>query len=295
MERLRDDTVGTVVLAGKTIRRLGFGAARVSGARDATGTRDRESGRTLVRRVLDRGVNFIDVASVYGRGECEEIVAEAIHPYPQELLVASKAGLEAVRGDGGRTQTVPNGDPAFIVAECERSLRRLRLDHLDLYQLHMPDPKVPWAEQVGTFAALRDAGKIRHVGLSNVSVAQLDEAERIVPIASVQNFYNVALRESEGVLRACEQRGIVFIPYSPNLLGEPGPAVEVVREVAAAHGVSPQQVGVRWLLDHSSVNVPIPGTTQLAHVDDNVDLAWLELTPDELARLDAAARPAADS
>jgi aryl-alcohol dehydrogenase-like predicted oxidoreductase len=291
MTKLADDTVGTMRIGDHVVRRLGFGAARVSGARGRDGTRDRELGRALCRRAVERGVNFIDVAALYGRGECEEIVAEALAPYPEDLLVASKAGMVPVRNDEGRAIPTPDGHPETIVRECDRSLARLRLDRLDVYQIHMPDPNVPWEDTVGAFRDLQDAGKIGHVGLSNVSVEQLVAAEAITPIVSVQNYYNPALRGSEPVLKACEERGIAFIPYSPNLTGGGGPAVDAVAEVADAHGVSPQQVGVRWLLYHSPVNVPIPGTTQLAHVDDNIDLAWLELTPDEIARIDSAAAP----
>src|SRR5947208_3007372 len=154
MSLLLDDTVGVVSLANHDVRRLGFGAARVSGARDGRGTRDRELGRTICRRAYERGVNFFDVASVYGRGECEEIIAEALHPYPSDLLIASKAGMTVQRNEEGRTVTVPDGRPEFIRSECDRSLRRLRLDRIDLYQIHAPDERVAWAETVGAFRQL---------------------------------------------------------------------------------------------------------------------------------------------
>jgi aryl-alcohol dehydrogenase-like predicted oxidoreductase len=284
---LADETVGTLRVGDRTVRRLGFGAARVSGARGPDGGRNREVGRSLCRRAYERGVNFFDVASVYGRGECEEILAEALHPYPADLLIASKAGMAAERDSAGRTVTVPDGRPEFIKAECEASLRRLRLDAIDLYQHHSPDPRVPLAESIGAFQELRDEGKIRDVGLSNVSVAQLEEALTIAPIVSVQNMFNVAFRQSEAVLARCEELGIAFIPYSPNLTGDL-PVNDQVRRIAAEHGVSAQQVNVAWLLQWSASALPIPGTTKVAHVDDNVDTAWLHLTPDELARLGAA-------
>jgi pyridoxine 4-dehydrogenase len=175
-----------------------------------------------------------------------------------------------------------------VRATCEDSLRRLRIDHLDLYQVHGPDPAVPWTETVGAFAELRAAGKVRAVGLSNVNVAELEAASAIVPVASVQNRYSVAHRASEPVLDACEARGIPFIPWSPNVWGGADAVVARLGEIGAAHGVSPQQVSVRWLLHRSAVMLPIPGTTRLAHLDDNVDLAWLELTVEELDRLDHA-------
>jgi len=287
MQPLQDATIGTIAIAGRRVRRLGFGAARVSGARDLDGRRDRQLARQLCQRAYDRGINFIDVASVYGRGECEEIIAEALYPYPADLLIASKAGMAAFRNDAGRTVTAPDGRPEFIRAECERSLRRLRLDHIDLYQIHSPDPSVPWSETVGAFALLQQAGHIGHIGLSNVSVEQLDAATAIAPIASVQNLYNVGVRSSEPVLEACEQRGIPFIPYSPNLLGD-SPAVAVVADIAATCEVSAPQIQVAWVLARSPMNLPIPGTTSLAHVDDNVDSAWLNLSEEQLARLDAA-------
>jgi aryl-alcohol dehydrogenase-like predicted oxidoreductase len=284
-----DDSVGTVTFGDITVRRLGYGAARLSSVRNAEGKRDRELGRVVCRHVLDVGVNFIDVAALYGAGECEEIVAESLHPYPDDLLIASKTGL-VVRQMGERHGIATDCSPETIRAECEKSLARLRRDVIDVYQIHTVDPQVPWAESVGAFKALRDEGKIRHVGISNVSVAQLDEARAIVPIVSVQNEYNVAVRHSEDVLDACVARGIPFIPYNPNHL-DGTPAAPVADAVAAAHGVSRQQVAVRWLLDHSPLNAPIPGTTQPAHVDDNVAAAWLELTDDDRARLDAVAPP----
>jgi pyridoxine 4-dehydrogenase len=299
---LEDATVGTVDLAGKTVRRMAFGAMRVSGARNAEGKRDRTEAARLYRRVYDRGVNFIDVANIYGYGECEEILAEALHPYPADLLIGTKAGFRPGRIEPGQRSLPPLGRPDHIKAECELSLRRLRLDVLDLYQVHVPDPQVPFAETVGAFAELQKEGKVRHVGLSNVSVAQLEEAREICPIVSVQNAYNVARRGAEDVLKACEAAGVAFIPHSPNILGSampfgsvgsierpPTPAEAEVSAIAAVHGVSSQQVAVAWLLAHSPVMVPIPGTSKITHAEDNIDAAWLHLTAEEMARLDSLA------
>lgn len=300
---LTDDTTGTITLAGKRVRRLGFGAMRVSAARNAEGKRDRGEAIRLYRRVYERGVNFIDVANIYGYGECEEILREALHPYPADLLIGTKAGFKPGKIEPGQRSLPPLGRPEHIREECEQSLRRLGVDCIDLYQVHVPDPEVPWAETVGAFADLQRAGKVRHVGVSNVTLAQLREAQAICPIVSVQNRYNLAQRESEDVLRACEREGIAFIPYSPNIIGAahvpfgsgvsvaagppPTPAETAAREVAAAHGVSQQQVAVAWLLAHSPAMLPIPGTSSVAHADDNIDTAWLRLSPDEVARLDA--------
>jgi aryl-alcohol dehydrogenase-like predicted oxidoreductase len=297
---LDDATAGTIDLAGKTVRRLGFGAMRVSGARGADGKRDRAEAIRLYRTVYERGVNFIDVANIYGYGECEEILAEALHPYPADLLIGTKAGFKPGRMEPGQRSLPPLGRPEHIKEECELSLRRLRLDVIDLYQVHVPDPEVPYAETVGAFADLQREGKVRHVGLSNVSVAQLEEARAICPVVSVQNAYNLARKGAEDVLRACEASDIAFIPHSPNILGPavpygsggsmqrpPTPAEAEVSAVAAAHGRSSQQVAVAWLLAHSPVTVPIPGTSKVAHADDNIDAAWLRLTDAEMARLDA--------
>ena len=284
--RLEDATVGKIDLAGRKVRRLGFGAMRVSGARNAEGVRDREEAIRLYRRVYERGTNFIDVANIYGYGECEEILAEALYPYPSDLLIGTKAGFRPGKIEPGQRSLPPSGRPEHIREECEKSLRRLRLDTIELYQVHVPDPDVPYEETVGAFVELQRAGKVRHIGVSNVSVAQLETASSLCHVESVQNAYNVGRRRSEDVLRACAEAGTAFIPHSPNILG--GTEAEgVVADIAAEQRVSPQQVAVAWLLQHSPVMVPIPGTSKLAHADDNVDAAWLELTAGQVARLDA--------
>lgn len=287
MRALENGTAGTVELAGKTVRRLGFGAMRVSGARNAEGVRDRAEAIALCRRVYERGVNFVDVANIYGYGQCEEILSEALYPYPDDLLIGTKAGFRPGKIEPGKSSLPPLGRPEHITEECDRSLRRLRLDCIDLYQVHVPDPDVPYEETVGAFVDLQRAGKVRHIGVSNVSLDHLATARSLCDVVSVQNAYNVGRRGSEAVLRACQDLGLVFIPHSPNILGAT-PAAAAVAEAAAAHAVSPQQVAVAWLLGHSPAMLPIPGTSKVAHADDNVDAAWLRLEPEEMAGLDAA-------
>lgn len=298
---LTDEVLGTVELAGMRVRRLGFGAMRVSAARNAAGVRDRAEAAAIYRRVYERGVNFIDVADIYGYGECEEILAEALHPYPADLLIGTKAGFRPGKIEPGQRSLPPLGRPEHIKEACEQSLRRLRLDCIDLYQVHVPDPEVPYIETVGAFADLQKAGKVRHIGVSNVSVEQLAVARSLCDVVSVQNAYNLGRRQSEAVLRECVASGIVFIPHSPNLLTVPtvpfgaagaGQAERsepevLVDTIAAAHGVSAQQVAVAWLLGRSPLMLPIPGTSKLRHADDNVDGAWLRLSSEEMGQLGA--------
>jgi pyridoxine 4-dehydrogenase len=301
MRAMDDSTVGTIALAGKEVRRLGFGAMRVSAARNAEGKRDREEAAKIYRTVYDGGVNFIDVANIYGYGECEEILAEALHPYPDDLLIGTKAGFKPGKIEPGKSSLPPLGTPEHIKEECELSLRRLRLEAIDLYQVHTPDPNVPFEDTVGAFAELQQEGKVRHIGVSNVSAEQLALAQSLCEVVSVQNAYNLSNRRSDDLMRSCESQGIAFIPYSPNILGpgasfgsqgtaaerEPTAAEALVAEIGAAHGVSSQQVAVAWLLARSPVMVPIPGTSKVSHAADNVETAFLELTADELARLDS--------
>ena len=285
---LDDATVGTVDIAGWTVRRLGFGAMRISGARNAEGDRDREVARALVRRVVERGVNLIDTANIYGYGESEEIIAEALHPYPEDLLITTKAGFKPGKIAPGETSLPPLGSPDHIREECEKSLRRLRVDAIDVYQVHVPDPAVPYEDTVGAFAELQREGKVRHIGVSNVSPEQLAVAQSICEVVTVENRYNVGDRASEAMVALCEQQGIVFFPWQPV-----APVDEGVRSalaaVAQAHGVSFQQVALAWLLAHSASVVPIPGTTNIDHLDDNVDAAWLSLDDSDIAMLNAVA------
>jgi aryl-alcohol dehydrogenase-like predicted oxidoreductase len=285
---LADDTVGTFTIGGDlTVRRLGFGAMRISGARLADGTRDRETARRLVRRVVERGVNFLDTANIYGYGESEEIIAEALHPYPSDLVITTKAGFRPAKIAKGHVTLPTFGDPAHIREECDKSLRRLRVDTIDLYQMHHPDPNVPYDETLGAFVELQQAGKVRHIGISNVTAGQLAFAQQSCTVATVQNRYNAGDRESDDVLAACESQGIGFIPYAPILL--PSRRVgQVAARIAADRGANVQQVALQWLLHRSPVMLPIPGTSQIPHADENIDAAWLSLTPQELAELESA-------
>lgn len=286
---LTDHTVGTFTIGGDlTVRRLGLGAMRISGARNADGVRDRDEARRLVRRVVDRGVNFIDTANIYGYGESEEIIAEALHPYPADLVIATKAGYRPGKILPGHVTLPPWGHPDHIREECDKSLERLRLDVLDLYQVHAPDPTIPYDETIGAFVELQQAGKIRHIGVSNVTAEQLAYAQRHCTVVTVQNRFNAADRASEAVLDACEAQGIAFIPWAPILLPSER-VIAVVAEIAAALGATSQQVALQWLLHRSDVMLPIPGTSQIAHADENIDAAWVTLTDDDIARIETAA------
>ena len=286
---LADDAVGTFMIGGDlNVRRLGFGAMRISGARNAEGTRDRETARQLVRRVVDRGVNFIDTANIYGYGESEEIIAEALYPYPADLVITTKAGYLPAKIQRGHVTLPAKGDPDHIRAECDKSLARLRVDTIDLYQVHAPDPHVPYDETIGAFVELQEAGKVRHIGISNVTADQLAFAQQHCTVATVQNRYNAGDRNSEAVLVACEAQGIGFIPWAPILL--PSTRIgTVTQSIADDHDATVQQVALQWLLHRSPNILPIPGTSQVTHADENIDGAWIALTPDELARIDEAA------
>lgn len=260
---------GTVRLAGVEVARLGYGAMHLTGPGVWGPPLDRAAAVAVLRRAVELGVGLIDTADAYGPGANEEVIAEALHPYPVGVVVATKGGL--VRPGPGDWR--PDGSPAHLRAACEASLRRLRVEAIDLYQLHSPDPAVPFADSVGALAELRAAGKVRHVGLSNVSVAQLREARSIVPVASVQNQYSLYDRSGDDVLRACEAEGIAFLPYRPLDVGRLSPA----RRVARKRGVDVRAVALAALLARSPVMVPIPGTSSLPHLEANVAAASLRL------------------
>ena len=286
---LVDDTVGTFTIGGDLkVRRLGFGAMRISGARNAGGARDRDAARDLVRRVVDRGVNFIDTANIYGYGESEEIIAEALHPYPADLVITTKAGYRPGKVMNGHITLPPYGHPDHIKAECDKSLKRLRVDVIDLYQVHAPDPTLPYDETIGAFVQLQQAGKIRHIGLSNVNAYQLDFAQKLCTVASVENRYNAGDRDSDDVLNACRDQEIAFLPWAPILL--PHRRISVVMEtIAHTHGVSVQQIALQWLLHRAPNVIPIPGTSQIVHADDNIDAAWIPLNEHDIHMIDKAA------
>ncbi|HXV05819.1 MAG TPA: aldo/keto reductase [Solirubrobacterales bacterium] len=284
-QQLTDATAGTLRLGGDLeVRRLGYGAMRITGPGVWGPPRDVEGAKALLRRVAELGVNLIDTADSYGPHVSEELIAEALHPY-DGLTIATKGGLE--RTGPGRWPR--NGRPEYLKAVCEGSLRRLRVERIDLYQLHSPDAAVPYEESVGAMKELQDEGKVRYVGISNVSVEQLEQARGIVDVVSVQNRFNLADRHSEDVLERCEELGICFLPWFPLAAGdlaEPGGAAA---EIAAAHDATPSQVALAWLLRRSPVAAPIPGTASIEHLEENVAAAAIDLSDEELERLSAAA------
>ena len=276
----------TITLGNElTVNRMGFGAMRLCGKGVWGWPNDRENALRVLRRAVELGVNFIDTADAYGPYVNEEQIAQALHPYPADLVIATKGG--SIRP--GPSQWDRDGRPSHLVAACDGSLRRLRVDRIDLYQLHAVDPKVPFDEQIGTLRALVDAGKIRLIGLSNVDLDQLKRAEAVVPIASVQNNYNVGNRVSEPVLEYCAGKGITFIPYFP-LDGGDLADISALASIAHARGVTIWQIGLAWLLAHSPAMLPIPGTSSLAHLEENVGAGAIALTPEDVAALDRLAQ-----
>jgi pyridoxine 4-dehydrogenase len=276
------DGAGTLTLGDLTVNRLGFGAMRVTGPYAWGGRRDRAAMYELLRRAYELGHNFFDTADSYGPNVSENYIADALYPYPKDLVIGTKGGL--VRPSRHRWDEC--GDPDHLRQAVDGSLRRLRVAHIDLYQLHAPDPNVPYAESFGALAELRRAGKIRHLGVSNVSVRQLEEARRIAPVVSVQNEYDVGNRASQDVVAACEKAGLAFIPWFP--LGN-GRALRSKRvaPVAARLGATPAQVALAWLLARSPVMLPIPGTQSIDHLEENAAAARIRLSPDDLAALDS--------
>jgi aryl-alcohol dehydrogenase-like predicted oxidoreductase len=266
---------------GLTVHRMGFGAMRLTGPGIWGEPDDPQEARSVLKRALQLGVNFIDTADAYGPEVSERLIAEALYPYPEDLVIATKGGL--VRG---RVHDwYPDGRPAHLRQALEDSLRRLRLERIDLYQLHAPDPKVPLEESLGALADLQREGKIRHLGVSNVSLQQLHQAQKVIAVASVQNRYNLADRDSEKVLQACERQGIAFIPWYPLGTGElTGPGNHRSAVAWECNG-TPAQVALAWLLRHSPVMLPIPGTANVRHLEENVAAARMRLTDDEYQRL----------
>ncbi|HEU0209743.1 MAG TPA: aldo/keto reductase [Candidatus Udaeobacter sp.] len=268
------------------VNRLGFGAMRVTGKGIWGWPPDRKKALQVLKRAVDLGVNLIDTADSYGPDISELLIAEALYPYPKGLVIATKGGLTRP----GPGQWVPNCRPEHLKQALEGSLKRLRLDRIDLYQLHSVDPKVPIEESVGALKQMQEAGKIRYIGLSNVDKRDITQARKIVPIVSVQNRYNVEDRESEDVLAYCEKEKLGFLPWFP-IGGGNGLKIENPLNVAAnAHGVSVFQVALAWLLERSPVMLPIPGTSSLNHLEQNVAAAKLKLTSEEWKAIDTLAR-----
>jgi pyridoxine 4-dehydrogenase len=271
---------GDLTLGGDlTVHRLGFGAMRITGPGIWGEPRDRDGALAVLRRAVELGVTLIDTADSYGPEVSEELIAEGLHPYPDDLVIATKGGL--TRPGPGRWE--PDCRPERLKRCCEDSLRRLQVDRIDLYQLHTVDSKVPYAESIGALAELRQEGKIRHVGISNAGRGNLEEAQSIVPVVSVQNRYSATSRDSEQVLEVCERDGLGFIPWFPLDAGrvEGGP----IAEIARAHDANPMQVALAWLLRHSPAMLPIPGTSSVSHLEENVAAASLDLSDAEYERL----------
>ncbi len=276
----------TFLLGGDLeVKRLGFGAMRITGEGIWGEPPDPVATRALLRRVVQAGVELIDTADSYGPEVSENLIAEALRPYPDNLVIATKGGLE--RPGPGVWER--NCRPDRLRRCCEASLKRLALERIDLYQLHAVDPKVPIEDSIGALAELQDEGKIRHVGVCNVTVDELDRARQIVPIVSVQNRYNIADRASEEVLSACERDRLAFLPWLPLATGDLAGRGSTLQEIARSHSASTRQVALAWLLAHSPVMLPIPGTNSAAHFEENFEAAQLELEQDELEALDELA------
>jgi pyridoxine 4-dehydrogenase len=267
------------------VYRLGFGAMRITGDGIWGAPPDPAGAVELLRRVADSDVNLIDTADSYGPEVSERLIAEALHPYPEDLVIATKGGFERA----GPNRWQPNCRPERLKRCCEDSLRRLKLERIDLYQLHTVDPKVPIEDSISALAELQQEGKIRLIGVCNVSVEQLERAQQIVPIVSVQNRYNVVDRASEEILQACEQAELGFLPWAPLASRDLAKSGGRLDEIAKAHGATPAQVALAWLLAHSPVMLPIPGTSSIAHFEENLEAAQLELTVQELESLDELA------
>jgi pyridoxine 4-dehydrogenase len=267
------------------VNRLGFGAMRITGEGIWGWPPDRANALKVLRRVVELGVNLIDTADAYGPEVSELLIAEALHPYPKGLVIATKGGNTRP----GPDQWVPDGRPDYLKGCVNRSLKRLRLDRIDLYQLHRVDPKVPMEESLGALKEMQDAGKIRHVGLSEVGPEEIERARKVLPIVSVQNRYNIGDRDWENALAYCEKEGLGFMPWSP--IGgkrglKPGDALE---KIAKAHGASVVQLALVWLLQRSPAMLPIPGTSSIPHLEENVAAAKIKLTPEEWKTIDGLA------
>jgi aryl-alcohol dehydrogenase-like predicted oxidoreductase len=271
---------GPIKLGNLTVNRLGFGAMRVCGPQVWGEPKDRAGALTVLRRAYALGHNFFDTADSYGPHVSENLIAEALHPYPADLVIATKGGLVRPRASSWDEC----GTPEHLKLALEGSLKRLKLERIDLYQFHAPDPKVPFARSMETLAALQRAGKIRHLGVSNVTLKQLEEARRIAPIVSVQNQYNIESRSDEDVLLACEQAGIAFIPWYPLGAGNALKSSKVKR-IAARLGATPSQVALAWLLAHSPVVLPIPGTSSVKHLEENAAAVEVRLLDGDLGAL----------
>ncbi len=277
---------GTFTIGGDlTVSRLGYGAMRITGPGIWGLPSDKGAALATLRRVTELGVNLIDTADSYGPGTSEELIAEALHPYPADLVIATKGGWERP----GPGQWTHNASPKHLTAALEGSLKRLRLDRIDIHQLHAPDNAVSFEASVAALANLREQGKIRHIGLSNVTREHIERARRIVPIVSVQNRYSFADREYDFVVDYCEENSIAFLPWAP--LGQAKEAHDVINTVAKELGATPLQVALAWLLKRSKIILPIPGTSSIAHLEENIAAAGLELPQATYDKLSAVSHP----
>jgi aryl-alcohol dehydrogenase-like predicted oxidoreductase len=265
------------------VRRLAYGAMRITGDGIWGPPKDPDAARAVLRRAVELGVNFIDTADSYGPDVSEELIAEALHPYPEDLVIATKGGLRR----GGPGQWSRDARPERLKECCEGSLRRLRLETIDLYQLHSPDPEVPLEDSLGALRDLQDDGKVRHIGVYNVSVTELEQARKVVDVVTVQNRFSLVDRGTEDELEACEAEGLGFIPWFPLATGDLARPGSDLDEIAREHDAAPAQVALAWLLARSPVMLPIPGTASVEHLEENVGAARLELSDDEVERLDA--------
>jgi pyridoxine 4-dehydrogenase len=286
---------GTFTIGGDlTVYRLGFGTMRLTGPGIWGPPADKQEAIAVLHRALELGVNLLDTADSYGPEVAESLIAEALYPYPKDLVIATKGGLLRT----GPNQWPADGRPEHLREALEGSLRRLRLDHIDIYQFHRPDPKVPFEDSVGELAKLRQEGKIRHVGLSNVTIDQLARAQKIVPIVTVQNHYNLAMRESEQMtvteseemIDLCARQGIGFIPWSPLAFGELARSGGTLDQIAKQHNAKPSQIALAWLLKRSSTMLPIPGTSSVKHLEENIVGATIRLSQGEFDAIDRASK-----
>ncbi|MEU6738887.1 aldo/keto reductase [Streptosporangium sandarakinum] len=276
------DASGRFAIGGDlTVNRLGYGAMQLTGKGVWGEPRDPEEAVRVLRRAVELGVNFIDTADSYGPFVSEMLIRKALHPYPDDLVIATKAGLTRSGPDDWR----PVGRPEYLRQQVELSLRHLGVERIDLLQLHRVDPKVPLADQVGELAALQREGKIRHIGLSEVGVEELERAGETATIVSVQNLYNLAARDADPVLARCEANGLAFIPWFPLATGELAREGGPLDALAKRHDATPSQLALAWLLRRSPVMLPIPGTSSVAHLEENVAAATLELSDEEFAAL----------
>jgi aryl-alcohol dehydrogenase-like predicted oxidoreductase len=270
---------GTIDVGGDlTVNRLGFGAMRITGDGIWGEPPDRDEAKAVLRRAIELGVNFIDTADSYGPHVSEELISETLYPYPDDLVIATKGGLERP----GPGQWPANGRPEHLIEVCEGSLRRLKLDQIPLYQFHRPDPAVPLEDSIGALVTLKEQGKIRHIGVSNVTEDQLRRAQRLTPIVSIQNRYNVEDRQSESLVDLCEQEQMVFLPWAPI---QDLDRNRIVREIAQRYDATPRQIVIAWLLARSPSILPIPGTGSVSHLEDNVAAAAIKLAQADVAAL----------